>query len=474
VIGGADFDTAHFNFGLSTVALQLDLTNVWSGGVGSFNGQAVSWIENLHPDPNVRESVTGSNFDDTIIIGNYPLATLAAPLYLDGADGNDWISGSAGADNINGGAGSDVLFGNDGNDIFVGSLGNDYVFGGNGVDSYSGNGWTRRQQDGSITITSANGVTTFSGVEFVNGVNTAERVTSNADNDADSDLIYFSSNTGLAGFTTVANGVLSDVGPSTEIGGPGAWQLVASGDVTGDGVTDAIFKLGSGNLARVWSPVTGVSFIAALPDRDLTFSAGEIVSMGDVDGNLISDIIWRDPGNGRIKIGLSGPTSNNAPVTDLGAFGAEWKVAGTGDVDYDFDDDIILRNDTNGRVYVLKMENGLVSGGIDVGTFGTAWTVDGVGDFNNDGRSDIALKNTASGQFYLLLMDGTGGYTGSSLGVIGTDWNIAATGDYNVDGTDDLLWRNGMTDQIYLWTMQDGQQLGSSPYGYLAADQIIV
>jgi hypothetical protein len=465
VDGGADTDTASFNFSRSLDPLGLNLADLWALGTGDFNGQTVTGIEVLAP------TITGSQYDDTIVIGDYLSTT---PLFIDGGDGNDFIFGSIGGDYINGEDGSDILEGNAGNDVFQLSAGYDVIIGGAGIDSVLGGASARRNGDGSITLTSGINTTNVTEVEKINGLNTAESVTNDVNADGTSDLVYFSSAAHQIGWQTVTGGVAQPaIAPIDYISG----IVQATGDVNADGFADyAINNNGTIDLWTSANPANGTG-PQYLQSVGVFGSEWNVAALADIDGNLQDDTILRNSTNGRVYIFMNGTLGADTTVTnDLGVLGSEWNVAGTGDFDNDGDDDILLRNDTTGQVYLYNMENGKVASGTNIATFGTDWNVDGVGDFNNDGLSDIALKNTATGQFYLLLTDQGGGYTGSSLGTIGTDWSIATVGDYNADGTDDLIWRNSTTNQVYLWAMQDGHQAatGSMSYGVLAADQVLV
>jgi hypothetical protein len=408
---------------------------------------------------------------------------------LDGTPGDDTINGLGGNDALSGLGGTDTLDGGDGIDtailIYRPGSSNSLLFRRNGdgsVDYFSGLGEITHIQNIEYAIASWGVGFGFTERFFVgefptNNIDRFSQLDINAgENLPDSDIVYYSGATGAVGALTVTNGAL---GTAAIFGNPvgGEWDVQASGDIDSDGYADlilknnisgrfAFFSFDPADISSGMSPTTGI-FVGA---------NWNVAAVGDVDGNLFSDIVWQDNSNGRVYIWGYNYAYSHIPTldVDLGVLGANWKVEAAKDFDRDGDADILLRDSANGHVYLYRMQNGALAGSISIGVFGADWTVDGVGDFNNDNITDIALKNIATGQFYLLLMDGAGSYIGSSLGTIGTDWNIATVGDYNADGTDDLIWRNANTNQLYLWTMQDGQQLGSSPYGYLSADQIIV
>jgi RTX calcium-binding nonapeptide repeat (4 copies) len=414
------------------------------------------------------------------------------------------INGTPGPDTLNGTAGDDTINGLGGNDILSGQGGNDTLDGGDGIDTALLI-WTplgapyryfTRFGDGHVDYFNNLGeVQHLRNIEFATWNSPNQKFfigdfpsnnidgfgpqdASAGENLPDSDIVFYSGTTGAVSAVAITNGLPGTAAVfANSIGGD--WDVQVSGDIDSDGYVDLILKNSiSGRFAYLSFEPTKISAGISPSDGILVGVNWTAAAIGDVDGNLFSDIVWQDNSNGRVYIWGYTYGYSHIPALDidLGVLGVNWKVEAAKDFDNDGDADILLRNSDTGQVYIYKMQDGHLSGGANVGVFGANWIVDGVGDFNNDNIADIALKNTTTGQFYLLLMDSAGGYTGSNLGVIGTDWSIAATGDYNADGTDDLLWRNANTNQIYMWAMDNGHQAatGSAPYGTLAADQIIV
>ena len=125
-----------------------DLTSIV--GQNSYSGGAVEQV-------NVRTSgdstVTGTNLNDRIeaaTIGTYE--NMGVGVTFDGGAGNDTLIGGMSSDTLTGGSGNDVINGGDGNDIAV--------FSGLRA-SYT----TTLNQDGSVTVTGADGSDTLRGVE---------------------------------------------------------------------------------------------------------------------------------------------------------------------------------------------------------------------------------------------------------------------------------------------------------------------
>src|ERR1043165_2201124 len=71
VDGRGGFDTIRFDFTYSTVGIRLDLSGLWSGGVGTLNGYQLRNIETVGSAYSTGENVflLGSALDDSFILG---------------------------------------------------------------------------------------------------------------------------------------------------------------------------------------------------------------------------------------------------------------------------------------------------------------------------------------------------------------------------------------------------------------------
>jgi RTX calcium-binding nonapeptide repeat (4 copies)/FG-GAP-like repeat len=449
----------------------------------------------------------------------------AGPDTLDGTPGNDTINGLGGNDDLRGGAGDDLINGGDGDDAIFGETGNDLLFGGAGNDVFFQNfvvGSTGRDFivggpgidtvyfGHDVTITRlANGslllkpdfyplASSFvSGVErlHLTGTTAVFSYAPNLLDLAGSDFFYYSTtantlfarNVGLDG--TVPIGTPEGPVVTRASFGAGTFQVQVTGDfkiapVEGtlgfaDGFADYIVKntqtgeflMSFGQGAFGTETAEAYRFTLGIIGTDWN-----VVSTGDFNADGGFDILWRNATTGQVYAWTMDNSRSPVISENIGVFGTDWIAGTAGDFDRDGDSDVLLQNRLTGQVYIATMQDGRRVGGATVQTFGADWRLAATGDFNADGFSDIALKNTVTGQFYLLLMQQGYAYTGSNLGVIGTDWNMASVGDYNRDNVSDILWRNSATNQVYLWAMDEGRQAatGSAPYGFLAADQIII
>ncbi|MEO5374344.1 MAG: cadherin-like domain-containing protein, partial [Alphaproteobacteria bacterium] len=288
--GGAGADTA--TYARSSASVAVDLAS-GSGLGGDAEGDVLSGIE----------IVTGSAFDDTLMGG-------AGADTLQGGAGNDLLAGRSGADTLDGGAGLDtvtyvdatgavtvdlasgqgsgsdaqgdrlmgienligtayndqlygdaqanVLEGGDGWDAFEGRAGADTMIGGAGSDALLYN----RSTSG-VTVNLATGFTSggdaegdvFSGIEFLQGSDHADRLTGDAgenklfglagndtlEGGAGADLLDGGSGTDTADYSSSAEAVTIDLSTGRSQGGDALGDVLTSIEgVTGSGLDDTL------------------------------------------------------------------------------------------------------------------------------------------------------------------------------------------------------------------------------------------
>ena len=163
VDGLAGFDTLGFDFSASLVGIHLDLSGLWTGGVGWLNGYQIRNIEAVGPSAlgsGVENAdILGSERDDSIVLGaayaqrtllyglggddllsggNADPAVTGANNFLDGGAGDDRVFGGARGDDLIGEDGDDLLDGGGGDDLLFGDAGRDWLRGGTGADYLRG------------------------------------------------------------------------------------------------------------------------------------------------------------------------------------------------------------------------------------------------------------------------------------------------------------------------------------------------
>ena len=195
----------------------------------------------------------------------------------------------------------------------------------------------------------------------------------------------------------------------------------------------------------------GSNYTNAVPDLNWQFAGS-----GDFDGDGRVDLLWRKVGTGEDYIFLMNGTAVKAGSGYINTVGAPWTVAGVGDFDGDGKADILWRNGVTGEDYIFFMDGITVNAGSNYTNAvpDQSWQVAGVADFDGDGRADILWRNSGSGESYVFLMDGIALKIGSGYtNTVGAPWAVAGTGDYDGDGKADILWRNATTGEDYVFLM---------------------
>jgi FG-GAP repeat len=168
-------------------------------------------------------------------------------------------------------------------------------------------------------------------------------------------------------------------------------QLVALGDVDGDGADDlgvarTTFHpetLGETSVTEVWSSVAG----AAPGPTGFEVPGGATLASLDADGDGLGDLVVGDEGTVSLYLGAPGGPSSLVPVTTTNPT-PRWAldvIGGMPDLDGDDHDDLLVADDVN-RIYLVP------GGGLDgndavVADVGDLETLAG-GDVDGDGLGD--------------------------------------------------------------------------------------
>jgi hypothetical protein len=383
------------------------------------------------------------------------------------------------------GQGASVALSADGNTAIVGGVTDDYYLGAVWVFTRSGGVWRQQgnklvdaenQRQGDSVALSADG-----NAALVGGVRGAS---------------VFTRSGGAwtkQGNTLVSTGAIGDqsvaltcntavVGTPFDNRGDGAaWVFVASPslartathDLNGDCLSDIVWRNGTSGQVDTWL-LNGTSVIGA-GSPDSVYSDWSIVGQRDFNGDGFSDILWRNTGgllevwlmNGNSVIGGGSPGS---PST-------EWTIAGTGDFNNDGKGDILWRytgtGPYNGVVLLWFLDGATVIGGGLSGSAASVWTVAGTADFNRDGFTDVLWRNTSTGEVDIWLLNGVTIIGGGGLGEADADWAIAGTGDFDGDGHSDILWRNSRTGQVVIWLVDGARVIGAGLAGAVTTDWAI-
>ena len=260
------------------------------------------------------------------------------------------------------------------------------------------------------------------------------------------------------------------------------WRAAATGDFNGDGISDILLQDGATGDCFIWQQdgglgTSGYGFVGWRPPT----TDWEVKATGDFNGDGISDILLQNSQTTQCFVWeLKGTWGEDGwmELADWGIVGwtppqdeqNDWRVKATGDFNGDGISDILLQNAINGDCFIWQQDGHL--GTPQYGYVGwrppTAdWEVKATGDFDGNGISDILLQNSQTTQCYIWELGGTWGEDGRmdlvDWGAVGwtppkdeqNDWRVKGTGDYNRDGYSGILFQNAVNGQCYIWE-QDG------------------
>src|SRR5262249_35490885 len=237
------------------------------------------------------------------------------------------------------------------------------------------------------------------------------------------------------------------------------WSIAGTSDFNGDGSTDVLWRQNTGSLV-MWrmngSMVAASNAVTSQGNPVVPDASWSTAGTGDFSGDGKADVLWRQS-SGALAVwqmnGSSISSSNsvtyqgNAPAPD-----ATWSVAGVADFNGDGRTDLLWRN-AGGALALWQMNGATVTSSSTITSQGEAvapeasWSIAGVGDFNRDGSTDI-LWRQSNGSLAIWLMNGAAVQSSGTITCQGnavapdSSWTVVEIGDFNGDGNSDMLWRN--------------------------------
>ena len=446
VDNGADVVAELPNNGIDTIrssisyVLSPDVENLTLTGSGNLNGTGNS-LDNVLTSNTGIDTLIGGLGNDIYFLNNAGDAVMENP--GEGTDSvvagfsftlvgtnleNVTLTGGANL-TATGNALANVLTSNTGIDTLMGGLGNDtYVLNNAAVTIVENPG------EGTDTVMTSFSYSLAPGSNLENIALTGFN-SRNATGDGLNNILTGSSGqnvlTGGLGNDTLIGGFALD---TARFNGSMSSYTIAhtgtSGTVTGPDGADA------------FSSVERLQF----DDQNIVF----VVSKNDFNGDLASDILWRNT-DGTLGI-WSMQDATHYSTNILPLIPNNWHINGTGDFNGDHQSDLIWRAD-DGTVGIWSMQGAANYTANVLAQIPTDWQINGTGDFNGDGKIDLVWR-AADGMVGIWTMQDATHYTTDVIQVIPTDWHVAGTGDFNGDGKSDVLWRAD-DGTVGIWSMQD-------------------
>lgn len=218
----------------------------------------------------------------------------------------------------------------------------------------------------------------------------------------------------------------------------------ARNDVDGDGMSDLLWRTKDGGDFSYWlMHGTTLADSSAMP----VSRQYKLVASGDFNGDGKVDIIWTDGTGMWMWVGKGSSFTS----TYMRPYPPGWKVVGTSDLDGDGKTDLIW---VDGNRVSEWLMDGTKFKSTYIQTLSSGWRYLTTGDFDGDGQADLLVSNGSSMKMWTQFSNGS--FKSVSTHTYPPRWTILGAGDINGDGMDDLLWRDDAQRRFSYWIMQGG------------------
>jgi hypothetical protein len=251
-----------------------------------------------------------------------------------------------------------------------------------------------------------------------------------------------------------------------------SWNLVGSGDFSGDGTQDLVYQRASDGLVEI-QLLDGNAVVGGGAISNNAFGAGwNLVDANDFTGNGKTDLVWQRASDGLVEIQyMDGTTAAGGGAIADNPFGAGWGVVGSGDFNNDGKADLILRRNTDGltEIQYLNGTTPIGGGAIANNAFGAGWNI--VASGVDNGNSDLVWRRASDGLTEIQELNGTTVVGGGAItnNAFGAGWNVVGSGDFTGSGNTDLVWQRSSDGMIEIQLLKGATVVGG---GALAGDPL--
>jgi hypothetical protein len=238
-----------------------------------------------------------------------------------------------------------------------------------------------------------------------------------------------------------------------------------AGDFNGDLKSDLLWRNIATGQSSIWL-LDGTNF-----NQNLPLSSSEtcwfVGGVNDFTGDGQVDILWRNQtitgANGLWR--FSGPTVVEGLTVTPDQPNLNWVMNCTGDFNGDGKPDIVLRNSQTGAAEIWLMNGVNRTSVVALTVAGLPATEQfvGSGDFSGDGQTDLLVRNQAAGTLRVITLNGTTPTGTLTIPTLNSNWELSAVGDFNADGRADLVWRNTTDGSNVIWLMNGTTLIQSQP-----------
>jgi hypothetical protein len=224
---------------------------------------------------------------------------------------------------------------------------------------------------------------------------------------------------------------------------PAGQQIITMGDLDGDLRSELILN-GAGTTQYAWfRDAGGTTSSRSLPDR----AAGDtLVTTADLSGDGRADLLFVNPSSRKFTWWrMNGATRQSVQTLDIaaGAF-----IAAVGDFDGDRRIDLMWTSPARDLTFWKNTGSGFTQAAAPA--YAAGWSVVGSGHIDSDSRADLVLTNTATGQIENWLMNGATRISVTTLD-LPTGYRVVSVDRYSgssasvfltSNARDGTLWQN--------------------------------